>query len=197
VVAEAVMKAGTRIPGLALMPLSRVLSALLGISFCLPVAACECSFGPLSQHEVDAAEQVFVFQLVAAEHVASDSRPGEHVAAKIRVVDTLLGSNAPTRMRYSTFWCCGSNLDVGHYYAAFLPGEVSDSFFAHAGNLLPLGEFLLEAQLDRLQRVVARTGRLDACFGEWPSRWMEMSPPPPPPVPPQAESKAPEDRGSC
>ncbi len=179
------------------MPLSRVLSALLGISFYLPVAACECSFGPLSQHEVDAAEQVFVFQLVAAEHVASDSRPGEHVAAKIRVVDTLLGSNAPTRMRYSTFWCCGSKLDVGHYYAAFLPGEVSDSFFAHAGNLLPLGEFLLEAQLDRLQRVVARTGRLDACFGEWPSRWIEISPPAPPPLLPKADSKATEDRGSC
>lgn len=179
------------------MPLSRVLSALLGISLCLPVVACECSFGPLSQHEVDAAEQVFVFQLLAAEHVASDSRPGEHVAAKIRVVETLLGSNAPTRMRYSTFWCCGSSLDVGHYYAAFLPGEVSDSFFAHAGNLLPLGEFLLEAQLDRLQRVVARTGRLDACFGEWPSKPIDIFQPPPPPRVLGEETAKPKDLGSC
>ncbi len=192
------MRPGQPSARLALMRLCRGLGALLGLSVCLPVAACECSFGPLSQHEVDAAEQVFVFQLISAEHVESNSRPHEHVVAKVHVIDALLGSDPPAQMRYSTFWCCGSSLDIGHYYAAFLAAEVSDSFFAHAGNLLPLGEFLPDEQLSRLRRVVSRAGRLDACFGEWPSARIDLShPPPPPPLVPGTEVTKPKDLVSC
>lgn len=171
------------------------LFAVLSAAVCLPAYACECAFGPLSQAEVEASKQVFVFQLVAAEHVATGTRPQHEVIATIRVVDSLLGGDAPSEMRYTTFWCCGSNLHMGHYYAAFLPADASASFAAHAGNLLPLGEFLLDEQLRKLLRVVAREARLEACFGESPSTSIEISPPPPPPIGTQTRDRS--DWGAC
>jgi hypothetical protein len=159
----------------------RLVGLIVGLAACMPAPACECAFGPLSQDTVEHAEQVFVFQLVAAEHIDSGERSPGEVAATIRVMDVLLGAKPPTRMRYSTFWCCGSSLHLGHYYAAILPSAGIDDFFGTAGNLLPLGEFFEPQKIERLRRVIDGHATLEACFGEWPSARIDIIPPPPPP----------------
>lgn len=158
----------------------RLFGFIVGLAYCMPASACECTFGPLSQDAVERAEQVFVFQLVAAEHIDSGEHRSREVAATIRVMDVLLGAEPPTRMRYSTFWCCGSSLHLGHYYAAILPSVGVDEFFGTAGNLLPLGEFFEGQQVERLRRVIHGHATLEACFGEWPSTRVNIIPPPPP-----------------
>jgi hypothetical protein len=167
----------------------RLFGLIVGLAACMPAPACQCTFGLLSQDAMERAEQVFVFQLVAAEHIDSGERPSAEVAATIRVVDILLGAEPPTRMRYSTLWCCGSSLHLGHYYAAILPSAGVGDFFGTAGNLLPLGEFFEAQQVERLRRVIDGHATLEACFGELPSTRINIIPPPPPPPPTSGDAQ--------
>jgi hypothetical protein len=146
-----------------------------------PADACECSFGPLSDSTVREATHVFVFRVEAATLENSTASPAYRAVASIDLVDSVLGDARPKSLGFSTHWCCGSSLDLGHYYAAFLQGDPGSDFFAHAGNLLPLGLFYGTEERKRLEKVVRLGSPLEACFGEWPSTKVEISPPPPPP----------------
>lgn len=158
---------------------------LLGALF-LPLesSACECAFSPLSDETVRTAKRIVVFQLVSAE-LTDDSTLGEGVIAKLRVTNTLLG-DAPDilQAQYSTFWCCGSRLDVGHKYVLFDSVGV-DPVYIHEGNLLPLGDELSsdQADIERLRRVLSFEASLESEFGQYPSGELSQVPPPPAPCP--------------
>jgi hypothetical protein len=149
--------------------------------------SCECSYAPISDATVRSAKSVFVFQLVAAE-----VRFGEEVApasqaitAKLRFIENLRGGEtSQTTMNYSTFWCCGSRLDIGHFYAAFL-SESGAPFYGHPGNLLHLGEFYEPESSEgaRLKSVVSGERALEEVYGRFADERQNQVPRPPPPCP--------------
>ena len=102
--------------------------------------------------------------------------------AEIRVVEHLRGRAATTSIQYSTHWCCGSNLDIGGYYAAMLK-DPKESFFGNPGNLLPMGESYSpnDSRVKKLRTVVAGNETLESAFGKFPSTAIDQLPPPPPP----------------
>jgi hypothetical protein len=161
---------------------ARVL-ALAALCIAAPATfACECSFGPLVDRTVRDAREIFVFRLEAAELEGSKPGSAHRVRARIEVVDWLLSAAAPREIEYSTHWCCGSSLHLGHFYAAFLSDAPGFRFRAHSGNLLPLGLIYDSHQRERLDKVVHGSAPLEACFGEWPSTKVEIDQPPPPPL---------------
>lgn len=168
-----------------MMKIRCLLLCLFGALF-LPLesSACECAFSPLSDETVRTAKRIVVFQLSAAE-LTNDATLGERVNARLRVTDKLLG-DAPDilQARYSTFWCCGSKLDVGHHYVLF-DSVGADPVYIHEGNLLPLGDRLSSdlADIERLQRVLSFKASLESEFGQNPSGELSQTPPPPVPCP--------------
>jgi len=161
-----------------------------------PALACECAFGPLVDRTVRDAREIFVFRLDSAEIEDPEAERAWSVRARIRIVDSVLGSARPQQITYSTHWCCGSSLDLGHYYAAFLGADPGLEFQAHDGNLMPLGLSYDPQLRERLDKVVRDSVSLEACFGDWPSRNIEINPPPPPPLPPGGEPDK-KDWGPC
>ncbi len=104
--------------------------------------ACTCSFMPLSDESIRSAPNIIVFRIMSAKIV----NPNEtnllldKVEAKIKVVDRIRGKKHTYRNIYfSTSSCCGSRLDVGRYYVAFI-SETGPSFFANNGNIIDIGE---------------------------------------------------------
>jgi hypothetical protein len=151
--------------------------------------ACSCSFTAVDENTVREAEQVFVFKLVSARSV-DDARVEQPwrdalVVAEIEVVEVLRGGPLHRRMHFSTAQCCGSRLDVGKYYAAFLPADEAE-FFGHMGNLIEIGPGLgVKGRVDDLKSVLAGKRTLAQEFGEYPSDRITTVPRPPAPCPDQ------------
>jgi hypothetical protein len=164
------------------------LVAILAIAVA-PSAAlgCECSYAPIGDSTVRASKSIFVFQLLAAEvQYGEEVAPASQaIAAKVRVIEHLSGQDdRPAAMSYNTLRCCGTRLDVGHFYAAFL-SEPGDPFFGHPGNLLHLGEFYEpeSSRSSRLKSVVSGELTLEDAYGRFPDERQNQFPPPPPPCP--------------
>lgn len=149
------------------------------------VFGCECSYSPLGDHAVVGASNIFVFQLMSAE-VESDVAPeAQALIARVKVVEHIRGVEySHELMRYSTLWCCGSRLDVGHFYAAFLT-EPATPFVGHPGNLLHLGEYYSSESSEalNLKAVVVGQRRLEEAYGEFPGERQHQLPRPPKPCP--------------
>ena len=154
---------------------------LLALSFILAPAlglACSCSFHGLDDTTIQEAKHIFAFRLLS---VAID-RPGPtseellySAVGTVEVVETLRGNGAQfQRVRFSTFACCGTRLDVGHTYVAFVPGK-GPEFEGNISTLLvPSGD---------LTEIVAGRAELPTGISERTWRRISHIPPPPPPVP--------------
>ena len=83
----------------------------------MSATACECAFGPLVDRTVRDAKRILVVQLVSAavSEVKRGPQLGVVVNARLHVVESLRGE-APAALDawYSTLWCCGARLDLGH-----------------------------------------------------------------------------------
>lgn len=148
--------------------------------------ACSCSYDYISDETVRNAKSVFVFQLISARLInePSEELPENRLQATVSIVKSLRGAATVKSFDYSTFWCCGSRLEVGKYYAAILEDVPVTSFFGHAGNLIALGDDWddWESRAKLLDRVVAGKLSFQKAVGEFASN-IGSPPPPPPPCP--------------
>jgi hypothetical protein len=144
--------------------------------------ATEC-YPSLSLQDARSSKAVFVFQVVSAEYRRGVESPlGDFVLAKLKVVDRLRGSRAATYMSYYTAPECGPKINVGTFYAAFLP-ETSPGFVGSSSNLVVLGRTYTAAE-DRARVQHVMGGQPDAEVVLENSRaTLAQIPPPPPPCP--------------
>ena len=151
------------------------LSFILAPSLAL---ACSCSFHGLDDTTIQKAKHIFTFRLLS---VAID-QPGAtseellySAVGTVEVVETLRGNGAQfQRVRFSTFACCGTRLDVGHTYVAFVPGKGPEFEGNISTLLLPFRD---------LTEIVAGRAKLPTGMPEYTWRRISEVPPPPPPVP--------------
>ena len=145
-------------------------------------SATEC-YPPLSLQNARSSKAVFVFQVVSAEYRRGAESPlGDFVLAKLRVVDQLRGSKAATYMSYYTGPECGPRINVGSFYAAFLP-VASTGFVGSGSNLVILGRTYTPAEdRPRVQRVMSGQPSAESIL-ENSRAMLAHIPPPPPPCP--------------
>jgi hypothetical protein len=166
----------------------RNLVAIVMLTLASPAAfACECSYSPLGDSTVLAAKSIFVFQLMSAEvEFGGEVEPAaQAVSARVKLVEHLGGvEDSHELMSYSTLSCCGSRLDVGHFYAAFLT-EPAVPFVGHPGNLLHLGEYYRPRSSEalHLKSVVAGQRKLEEAYGKFPGERQHQISRPPTPCP--------------
>jgi len=107
--------------------------------FASPMArGCTCAWSVLDVESARAAQHVFIFQLMSAEFTSEGdgSVIYEGASGTVRVIESLRGDGAQFRsLTFNTSICCGSRLDVGHYYAAFT-SEDGPSFPAGGGSIV-------------------------------------------------------------
>ena len=157
---------------------------ITALVFCLLVSgvanACQCAFSHLDTAQARAANNVFVFQLLdarVAQEVNAPSSSG--VVGSIKVLANVRGKTNAREVRYSTFYCCGSRLEVGKYYVGFLPSDTA-SFYGNAGNILPLWNGINRATADKLEAVLRGGKRLEDAFSYGLEEIHQMRPPPSP-----------------
>ncbi len=102
------------------MRLVTAIMLLAGVLPPLPVLACSYP-EPVSFKEAIAnASSIFIFSLESAEVKRKNFDDGsyaEWIEGRIRVAQTLRGDSSPFKsIRFSTSWCGGVRLDVGHYF---------------------------------------------------------------------------------
>src|SRR5512134_2866090 len=97
-----------------------VLSALLSEGIASFAAACSFPEPPSFRQELESATSIFVFRLESATLKRKElegSAFSEWVEGQMRVVQVLKGrANAYKTLLFSTGWCGGVRLDVGHYF---------------------------------------------------------------------------------
>jgi hypothetical protein len=155
--------------------------------------ACECAYPPLDTESVREAKNVFIFRLLSSELVrkGSDHPMSSIVVGKIEVVDTIRGTTKAKIIRYSTYQCCGTRLDVGKYYAAFA-SEVDTQLHGNGGNLLEVGEMYYPKQGSRakIQAVLSGKRSLEKEFSEYALDRTQQVPRPPAPYCPSKNKRA-------
>ncbi len=152
------------------------------VALCLILAtslgfACSCSFQSLDDAAIQNSKHIFVFRLL---NVAIDQPRATSdeliysVVGAVEVVETLRGNGLQFRhVRFTTFSCCATRLDVGHTYVAF----VSNNGPEFEGNI----GTLLKTSID-LTEIVAGRAKLPASISEATRRNIsEVLPPPPRP----------------
>ena len=158
-------------------------------------SACSCAFATLGTETARAADTVFVFQLMSARFLNREEGEGmilEGAEGTIRVVESLRGDGSRfDRISYNTLHCCGSRLDVGHYYLAFVSGP-GPSFGAGENSIVRVGEQYRASSPGDENALLFRVHDLlegRSSFEEaLPDTMFErvglIPPPPPPPCPP-------------
>lgn len=175
-----------------LVTMARNLAILIAIALPGTAGACQCSFPPLDTAHVRAAKTVFVFRLIGAELQPKGNSGFEAstVVGKIQVLHTLRGATTATRIRYSNFWCCGTRLEVGRSYFAFVSEEGAE-LAINSGNVLQEDESGHEDNpwvRKRIEEVLNGSRTLDSAL---PASWQGQTLlPPPPPPPPSCPPKA-------
>ena len=102
-------------------------SSLLGVLtslvlLALPTVSVACSYPepPTFREAIESASNIVIFRLESAEVKRKDfskSSYSEWIEGKIRVTQTLRGDSSRLRtIEFSTSWCGGLRLDVGHYF---------------------------------------------------------------------------------
>ncbi|MDR7135732.1 hypothetical protein J2X06_002950 [Lysobacter niastensis] len=154
--------------------MEKVVALIVSLLLAGAAQACECAFSGLDTAQARTARNVFVFRL-------TDARAGKdtQVIGTIKVLADVRGKTTAQEVRYSTFYCCGSRLEVGKYYVGFLPAN-SARFNGNAGNILPLwGEFDRETA-DNLEAVLRGKLQLEDAFSYGLEEINQIRPPPAP-----------------
>ena len=166
----------------------RNLIILLVIFFSGAASACECNFDPLTDDSVRAAKNLFVFRLVSAEIISDDLKlpATSQISGSIEIVETIRGKPTFKTIIYNTFNCCGSRLDVGHYYVAF-SSESGVQFLGNSGNLVSLGDWYDKKFSPRkdIEKVLTKKATVKQAFIAFSRERIDQTPPPPPPPCPQ------------
>jgi len=134
--------------------------------FTLPIQvnACTCTGLPLSTETVQQAKHIFMFQLVSAKARTEQNKELSIVGA-VKTFDRLRGNGKlPTEVRFSTSKCCGTRLDVGGYFVAFLP-NVGKTFTADNNNVIEIGkEYPISESLELIQNILEGSKTLEENF---------------------------------
>jgi hypothetical protein len=158
---------------------------LLVAMYCSVVEACTCDFLYLDTAAVRSAQQVFVFRLVSA-RVEEHTRDGvahDEIIARIKIVAQIRGvSEHVSELSFSTQRCCGTRLDVGGYFVAFLP-QTGNRFAANNGNVVEVDPFDLTNAQAKINAVLAGKKRFEDVFSREATDRTEQEPVPPPPCP--------------
>jgi hypothetical protein len=164
----------------------KLLACVLLVLARSPAIACSCSYSTLGDKQAVEASEIFVFRLVSAvaDPESSDPFAGREVTAKINIVDVIRGKPRFETLHYSTSFCCGSKMDLGHYYVAFTSGSGGE-FSGNTGNLLNLGEVYASGYdtSKKLRAIESGERTLEQEFGQFPNDKMHMLPAPPDPCP--------------
>jgi hypothetical protein len=148
--------------------------------------ACFCSFSTLGDERAVEASEIFAFRLVSvvADPEGKDLFVGREITTQISIVDVIRGKPHVESMRYSTEFCCGSKMDLVHYYVAFTSGGAGESS-GNTGNLLKLGEIYAPGYdtSEKLRAVESGERTLEQEFGEFSNEKMRTLPRPPDPCP--------------
>ena len=173
--------------------MKQLIAAVLLLALSGAAYACQCAYPPLDTESVRGAKNVFIFRLLSSELVSkgSDQPLSTTVVGKIEVVDIIRGSAKAKAIRYSTYQCCGTRLDVGKYYAAFV-SEVGPQLYGHSGNLLEVGEMYYPKQGSRakIQAVLSGKRSLEKEFSEYALDRTQQVPRPPAPYCPSKNKRA-------
>ncbi|MDQ1925148.1 hypothetical protein, partial [Massilia pseudoviolaceinigra] len=121
---------------------SMIKSALLAwiLTFSCAAQACTCAFAPLDTESARDAKDVFIFRLTQAKvkHISGDERRGTEIIGQIKIIDRLRGvKKLSDQIKFYTDTCCGTRLDVGSYFVAFV-SDAGSQFVAHNGNVVGL-----------------------------------------------------------
>lgn len=150
--------------------------------------ACTCSFNPLSTESIQNASNIFVFRIISAKvRNENISNPLMHKnEAKIKVVDRIYGEKyLYSDIHFSTSSCCGSRLDVGRYYVAFI-SEKGPDFLANNGNIIDIGEDYYPdtaTEMDvknKILKILSKKAKFEDVFGRDSLDRIEQSPVLPP-----------------
>ena len=160
--------------------MGKILALAVGLLLAGAANACSCAFAPLGNEEARAAKNVFVFRLMEA-HVEqpTSSESSNFVTGTITVMARVRGTTKAREIRFSTFYCCGSRLEVGKYYVAFLSSDTT-SFDGNASNLLPLWQGFGQREADDLEAVLRGKKNLEDSFAYGLQEINQIRPPPPP-----------------
>ncbi len=155
--------------------------------------ACSCPTGPLDRDAGGDAKHVFVFRLLDARLESDDGARGNfHGPAhgRIRVVESLRGGGKQFEsIEFYTAQCCGSRLDIGHYYIAFVDAD-GKSFLANSSSVAELYFGYSEPTSDARSVILKAAGIrkrldgsvvLDEAFLDRAFARISQMPPPPPP----------------
>jgi len=167
---------------------------LLIFAMCCNMAeACTCGFLYLDTAAVRNAQQIFVFRLVSAQ-VKDGMRDGvrhDEIIARIDIVSQIRGtSKHVSELSFSTQRCCGTRLDVGGYFVAFLP-TTGKRFAANNGNVVEIDPFDLQNKQAKIKAVLAGKMHFEDVFSRGDTDRTEQEPVPPPPCPLSKATKSP------
>jgi len=159
---------------------------LILIAACCNMAeACTCGFLYLDTKAVRSAQQIFAFRVVSAQ-VKERVRDGVHhdeIIARIKIVSQVRGvSKHVSELSFSTQRCCGTRLDVGGYFMAFLPAT-GKRFAANNGNVVEINPFDLQNKQAKINAVLAGKLRFEDVFSQGDTDRTEQEPVPSPPCP--------------
>lgn len=167
------------------------LSLILLLSHIGSAIACLCKFELLDFRKVESATDIVVFQMIRGErHAAMSSLQfSPNVTADVEVEQVLAGRSNIRKIMFSSFpTCCGTRVEIGRTYVAFLNEvDLVDDITAlvHNGNLVEVNLYLDEYSIKKVvERVRAREVDFDSAFPRDLRERTWMYPPPLPPPPP-------------
>jgi hypothetical protein len=164
----------------------RILALIVGLLLAGAADACSCAFAPLGTKEAQAARNVFVFRLMDARMEQTTAGASSNwVVGTVKILAQVRGSTKTQQIRFSTFYCCGSRLEVGKNYIAFLSSDTL-RFDGNASNLVPLWEDFDREDADALEAVLHGKKQLEDVFAYGLEEINQVRPPPPP-CPPQGK----------
>ena len=166
--------------------IGRLVALAAGWMLAGSAAACSCSGAPLDDEAARRAAEVFVFQLTEAK-VVSDPPLVPTMVGSVRVVAHVRGRSKAREVTYQAGWCCGTRMEIGRYYVAFLD-EAGARFTGNLENLVPLPYVGDAGDTSAIEAVLAGERSLLDAF---PQGEMHTVPAPPPPPCPRDREGAP------
>ncbi len=181
---------------------THILAAMALSIALLPAVSEACSYPspPSFKSALKGAKNVFVFRLVKAEYKQQDLGGRAYSAwieGEIKPAQNLYGNpSGYKRIKFSTFWCGGVNLVVGHHYLIATNASGSDIELVSAdGSILDIDDFYNPADKRANLRSRVILPVIKAIYGIEPlpasfppseiAARTVVQPPPPPPPPPQ------------
>jgi hypothetical protein len=170
---------------------------LLVAVYCNLAEACTCGYLSLDTTAVRSAQQVFVFRLISAriDEGASIGMAHSKIIGRIEIIAEIRGSSDHvSELSFSTQRCCGTRLDVGGYFVAFLP-QTGISFEANNGNVVEIGPaFDLPYTQAKINAVLAGKRRFEDVFSREDTDRTEQEPVVAPPCPLPSRAGLPSSR---